>query len=200
MAKNNKNNGKSKKTSIGGMIWKGVKEAAGPLVFVEQLTHKDRETMGDAFNSAPLMQKGKILVNLILGRISGINPFPDEVQAPATINFSGIFNRWSGLGIGMIIYGAIDDSIKINGKTILPHGSKIKQLSSRVLTGGIFGGIFDAPGDKPAKSGQTGTKHIQLIGTQSTNLSTQTRRIDSSGQRQLIAPLTVPDSAMESFD
>lgn len=198
MARNNKKGMKSKKAGVGNIIWKVTKEVAGPLVFVEQLTHKDRETMGDEFNDAPITQKAKILVNIIGGRMIGISPFKDEVQAPQTINFSGIFNRWTGLGIALKAYGLTSKGIKVDGKTLLPHGSKLEQLGTRVLTGGVAGGIFDAPPGSGVKSSQTGTRHIKLIGT-------QPQRVLQRGISQQIVPvlrqeISVSDSAMTSIE
>ena len=144
------------------MIWTVAREAATPISFLDQISRKDRETMGDSFNSAPITQKLKILVNIVGGRMTGINLFSDEVQAPQTINFAGMFNRWTGLGAGMLVYGFISKGVTINGQKLLPHGSKLSALGKRLLTGGAFGGLFDAPGDgsKPAQA--QGTRHIQL--------------------------------------
>lgn len=189
-----KKNGNSKK-GIGNMVWKVARELATPVSFVDQITRKDRETMGAAFNQAPLTQKLKIMSNIITGRMTGINLFPNEVQAPQTINFAGIFNRWTGLGAAMmLVYGPLAKSIKINGTSILPHGSKVEQLGRRLFTGGIFGGVFDAPGDgsKPV----TGTRHIQLIGSGQTN-SFGSQTIFTNTSTQTSTPL---DSAISAVN
>jgi len=85
------------------------------------------------------------------------------VILPVTI-LARIFNKWTGLGVGLIIYSFVAKGIKINGKTLLPHGSKLEQIGKRLLTGGAFGGVFDAPADGTKEI--TGTRHIQLAGTQ----------------------------------
>ena len=177
------------KTGIGGMIWKVARELATPVAFLDQISSKDRATLGVAWTAAPTTQKLKILANIVTGRITGINFFSDEVQAPQTINFGGIFNKWSGLGVGLIIVGAVVENLKINGKKILPHGSKMGQIGHRLLTGGVFGGIFDAPNDgsKPV----TGTRHIQLAGSQT---NTSQRTFSNTSNQMLVA-----DSAESSL-
>lgn len=191
--RNGRKNGNGKRKGIGNMIWKVARELATPISFLDQISRKDRETMGDAFNNAPVTQKLKILANIVTGRTTGINLFSDEVQAPQTINFSGIFNRWTALGIGMSIYGFVAKGVTINGVKILPHGSKLSQLGTRLLTGGAFGGIFDAPGDgsKPAQA--QGTRNIQLdspntnnqIVFKNTNIPTGRSLVMNSAQRSL---------------
>jgi len=147
---------------LGGLVWKVARELATPVSFLDQISKKDRQTMGAAVNNAPITQKLKIMTNIVLGRTMGINPFSDEVQAPQTINFGGMFNRWTGLGAGAIIYSFIAEAITINGKKILPHGGKLRQIGIRTLTGGAAGGIFDAPGDGSKPSQSKGTRNIQL--------------------------------------
>lgn len=210
MAMKRKNGNKSKKASFGNMLWKGVKVLAGPLVFVEQVSHNDREIMGDAFNSAPASQKGKILINILLGRTVGISPFADEVQAPQTINFSGIFNRWSGLGAGMKVYSLLARSIKVDNRTILPHASKIDSLGTSVLTSGVAGGVFS-----PSLGVQGGgiiaaaqTKHIKLTGTNNNqiqrskimnNVQSFSRVKSQPNVAVLQQEVTIPDMAMVSI-
>lgn len=177
------------RSGIGGMIWKFARELATPVAFLDQISQKDRETLGTAWSDAPITQKLKILVNIVGGRMTGINLFPGEVQAPQTINFGGIFNKWTGLGVGLMIYGSISKHVKIGGTTILPHGSKLSALGKRLLTGGAFGGLFDAPSD--GSKAATGTRHIQLQGSQ-TNTSQRTFH-NTSNQ------LVVLDSAESSL-
>ena len=177
------------RSSIGGMIWKVAREVATPVAFFDQISQKDRETLGSAWSDAPITQKLKILTNITIGRMTGINPFKDEVQAPATQNFGGIFNRWTGLGAGLLIYGLVAKNLKVGGKTILPHGPKLSSLGKRVLTGGAFGGFFDAPGN--GTKSISGTRHIQLQGSQ-TNTSQRTFH-NTSNQ------LVVLDSAESSL-
>jgi len=155
------------KTGLAGMAWKVAREIATPVSFLDQISQKDRETLGTAWTAAPLTQKLKILTNIVTGRTTGINLFSDEVQAPQTINAGGMFNKWTGLGAGLIVAGAVFENFKINGKKLLPHGSKMNQLGKRLLIGGAAGGLFDAP-ENGSKSAQGGTRHIQLAGVSQT--------------------------------
>ena len=140
------------KESIGQKLYGFIKQATAPTVFLEQVSRKDRETLGNAWTDAPLMQKGKILANVVLGRVTGINPFKDEYQAPQTINPAGMLNRWTGLGLGMLVYSMLP--IKQ-----LPLKGKIGSIGKRTLTGGMIGGIFDANEPK-IKQNSNSTKHI----------------------------------------
>lgn len=178
------------KSNIGSMIWKVAKELATPVAFLDQISAKDRETLGDSWSNAPITQKLKILTNIVGGRITGINLFKDEVQAPQTINFGGIFNRWTGLGAALLVYSFVAKGIKINGSTLLPHGSKLAQIGKRLLTGGAFGGIFDAPAD--GSKAATGTRHIQLAGSNSISQTNTTFHNTSHG-------LVLVDSGESSF-
>ena len=49
-----------------------------------------------------------------------------------------MFNKWSGIGAASLLYSVIP--VKM-----LPHRSKAKTLGKSLLTGGIIGGLFDAP-------------------------------------------------------
>ena len=112
--------------------WSKISAGAGALAFLQQVTAKDME--GTA--GLPIDQKAKTFMNALSGRITGYNPFGGNV--PQTINVGGIFNRWSGIGLGAILYGMVP-------VRALPHKGKAKTLGKSLLTGGILGGLFDAP-------------------------------------------------------
>ncbi len=110
---------------------------AGVLVFFSQLTQKDRD---NGAYTGGTSDKLRIFANNVLGRVIGFQPFSSHAN-PAftqTINLDGAFNRFSGIGLGGLIYSMLP--IKQ-----LPHKGKVRTLSRRVLTAGILGGIFDAP-------------------------------------------------------
>jgi len=46
-----------------------------------------------------------------------------------------MFNKWSGIGLGTLIYGMLP--VKM-----LPHKGKAKTLGKSLLTGGVLGGLF----------------------------------------------------------
>jgi hypothetical protein len=116
--------------------WKKISTAAGVLAGVQQLTNKDMtHTAG-----MPIATKAQAFINSIVGRTTGYNPFPAASggQIPQTINPNGMFNKWSGIGAASLLYSVIP--VKM-----LPHRSKAKTLGKAMLTGGILGGLFDAP-------------------------------------------------------
>ena len=116
--------------------WKKISTAAGVLAGVQQLTNKDMtHTAG-----MPIATKAQAFINSIVGRTTGYNPFPAASggKIPQTINPNGMFNKWSGIGAASLLYSVIP--VKM-----LPHRSKAKTLGKSLLTGGIIGGLFDAP-------------------------------------------------------
>jgi len=125
---------KARVKQFGGKQWGKISNIVGGVVFVAQLTSKDRRHYGGKTKGEQLKQ----LVNNIGGRTLGINLFDDQEKFDQTINFDGIFNKYSGAGLAGIIYG----SIPIRG---LPHKARVKRMAKSVLTGGILGGLFDAP-------------------------------------------------------
>jgi len=116
--------------------WKKISTAAGVLAGVQQLTNKDMtHTAG-----MPIATKAQAFINSIVGRTTGYNPFPAASggKIPQTINPNDMFNKWSGIGLGALLYGVVP--VKM-----LPHKSKAKTLGKSLLTAGIIGGLFDAP-------------------------------------------------------
>jgi len=127
---------KARAQQFGGKQWGKISNIVGGVVFLAQITSKDRS----AYTGKSKGEQLKQLANNVLGRTLGINPFdePGMEKFEQTINFDGIFNKYTGAGVAGIIYG----SIPIRG---LPHKAKVKRMSKSVLTGGILGGLFDAP-------------------------------------------------------
>jgi len=85
----------------------------------------------------PIGARAQNFGNSLLGRISGFTPFKNAPGAntPQTIGIDGIFNKWSGIGLGSFVYGMLP--IKQ-----LPHKGKAKTLGKSLLTAGILSGIF----------------------------------------------------------
>jgi len=83
----------------------------------------------------PIATRAQNFINSLSGRITGYNPFPQTGTVPQTISIDGIFNKWSGIGIGSWIYGMLP--IKQ-----LPHKAKAKTLGKALLSGGVLGGLF----------------------------------------------------------
>ncbi len=114
--------------------WGKISSLVGGVVFLAQITSKDR---GDYVGKSKGDQL-KQLTNNVLGRAIGINPFNDQAKYPQTINIDGIANKYVGAGIAGLIYGVLP--IKA-----LPHRAKVKRLAKSVLVGGIIGGVLDGP-------------------------------------------------------
>ncbi len=119
----------------------GLKSAIGGIVFLSQLTQKDRDA--GAYNVGSMGDKAKILANNVFGRVVGINPFSDVQSFPQTINIDGAFNKYTGAGLAGFIYS----KLPIKG---LPHKGKAGSLGKAVAVAGFLGGIFDAPENRGA--------------------------------------------------
>lgn len=121
---------------LGGIISK----AAPYVAFLQQLTSKDTAAINSATTSTGQL---KNLVNCIFGRVTGFNPFSatsGAAQFPSTKNWAGIANPWTGLGLGMIIYGQVGKRTKW-----LPKAGQMNSIGKKILLGGAVGGFFDAP-------------------------------------------------------
>jgi len=111
--------------------WKKISTGAGALAFLSQVTGSDMS----ASAGQPIATRAQNFVNSLSGRITGYNPFPQTGTVPQTISIDGIFNKWSGIGLGSWIYGMIP-------MKQLPHKAKAKTLGKALLSGGILGGLF----------------------------------------------------------
>jgi len=111
--------------------WKKISTGAGALAFLSQVTGPDMA----ASAGQPIATRAQNFINSLSGRITGYNPFPQTGTVPQTISIDGIFNKWSGIGLGSWIYGMIP--VKQ-----LPHKAKAKTLGKALLSGGVLGGLF----------------------------------------------------------
>ena len=111
--------------------WKKISTGAGALAFLSQVTGHDMA----ASAGQPIATRAQNFINSLSGRITGYNPFPQTGTVPQTISIDGIFNKWSGIGLGSWIYGMIP--VKQ-----LPHKAKAKTLGKALLSGGVLGGLF----------------------------------------------------------
>ena len=111
--------------------WKKISTGAGALAFLSQVTGSDMS----ASAGQPIATRAQNFINSLSGRITGYNPFPQTGTVPQTISIDGIFNKWSGIGIGTWIYSMIPIRK-------LPHKTKARQLGVSLLSGGILGGLF----------------------------------------------------------
>ena len=113
--------------------WGKISKGAGVLAALSQITGTDMS----ASAGQPIGSRAQNFVNSLSGRITGYTPFKSAAGAsiPQTISIDGMFNKWSGIGLGTLIYSMVP--IKM-----LPHRGKAKTLGKSLLTGGILGGLF----------------------------------------------------------
>ena len=116
-----------------GSQWGKISKGAGVLAFLSNVTGSDMSASAGQPIGARAMNFG----NSLLGRISGYTPFKNAAGAniPQTIGIDGIFNKFSGIGLGTLIYGMLP--VKV-----LPHRAKAKTLGKSLLTAGVLSGLF----------------------------------------------------------
>lgn len=116
-----------------GSQWGKISKGAGVLAFLSNVTGSDMA----ASAGQPIGARAQNFVNSLLGRISGYTPFKNAAGAntPQTIGIDGIFNKFSGIGLGTLIYGMLP--VKM-----LPHKGKAKTLGKSLLTAGVLSGLF----------------------------------------------------------
>ena len=133
--------------------WGKISKGAGVLAALSQITGTDMS----ASAGQPIGSRAQNFINSLSGRITGYTPFKSATGAniPQTISIDGMFNKWSGIGLGTLIYSMVP-------LKMLPHKGKAKTLGKSLLTGGILGGLFS-----------TGNPH-------NTNLLTPSRAITVS--------------------
>jgi hypothetical protein len=156
MAKGKKIKNPLKGKSISSIVYPVVKSVTAPIAFLEQISKKDRQDLGQSFTTAGYSTQLKIMSNIVLGRIAGITPFhklSDGTMlptAPQTINFAGVNNQWTKGALMGLAYQYIGGHVnKITKKNIIPQTSKIGTISKSALIGGALGGFFD---DSPSKA------------------------------------------------
>ena len=116
-----------------GSQWGKISKGAGVLAFLSNVTGSDMS----ASAGQPIGARAQNFGNSLLGRISGYTPFKNAAGAntPQTIGIDGIFNKFSGIGLGTLVYGMLP-------LKMLPHKGKAKTLGKSLLTAGILSGIF----------------------------------------------------------
>jgi len=125
---NKKRVGKSIKSN-----WRKISTGAGALAFLSQVTGHDMA----ASAGQPIGARAQNFGNSLIGRITGYIPFKNAAGAniPQTISIDGMFNKYSGIGLGTWLYGMLP--VKQ-----LPHKAKAKTLGKAILSGGVLGGLF----------------------------------------------------------
>ena len=132
--------------------WKKISTGAGALAFLSQVTGSDMS----ASAGQPIATRAQNFINSLSGRITGYNPFPQTGTVPQTISIDGIFNKWSGIGLGSWIYGMIP-------MKQLPHKAKARQLGKAIFGGGLIGGIFSPSNNNPHNTNLLSQTHAPTI-------------------------------------
>tara|TARA_Y100000296_G_scaffold8278_1_gene9797 strand:+ start:373 stop:885 length:513 start_codon:yes stop_codon:yes gene_type:complete len=118
--------------------WSKISAGAGTLAALSNITSQDMALS----TGQPIAARAKNFSNSILGRIVGFTPFKDAAGAntPQTISLEGIFNKYTGIGLGLLGYAMIPAKI-------LPHKSKARILGKSLFGAGLISGIFSPTGN-----------------------------------------------------
>ena len=118
--------------------WKKISTGAGVIAGLSQITGTDMA----ASTGQPIAIRAKNFSNSLLGRVTGYTPFKDAPGAntPQTISLEGMFNKYTGIGIGMLAYSMIPAKL-------LPHKGKAKTLGKSLFGAGLISGIFSPSGN-----------------------------------------------------
>ena len=118
--------------------WRKISTGAGVIAGLSQITSTDMA----ASAGQPIAIRAKNFSNSLLGRVTGFTPFKDAPgsNTPQTISLEGMFNKYTGIGIGMLAYSMIPAKL-------LPHRSKAKMLGKSLFGAGLISGIFSPSGN-----------------------------------------------------
>ena len=118
--------------------WKKISTSAAVIAGLSQITSTDMS----ASTGQPIAMRAKNFSNSLLGRVTGYTPFKDAAGAntPQTISIEGMFNKYTGIGLGMLAYSMIPAKL-------LPHKSKAKTLGKSLFGAGLISGIFSPSGN-----------------------------------------------------
>ena len=118
--------------------WNKISSGAGILAGLSNITSSDMA----ASSGQPIAMRAKNFANSLLGRVAGYTPFKDAAGAntPQTISIEGMFNKYTGIGLGMLAYSMIPAKM-------LPHKSKAKVLGRSLFGSGLVSGLFSPSGN-----------------------------------------------------
>ena len=113
--------------------WSKISAGAGALSALSLITSNDMQHSA----GQPIGTRAQNFANSLSGRITGFNPFPATGQVNQTISLDGIFNKYTGIGLGLLGYAMIP-------ARILPHKAKARTLGKGIFSGGLIGGLFSS--------------------------------------------------------
>ena len=118
--------------------WSKISSGAGILAGLENITGADMAQS----TGQPIGNRAKNFANSLVGRVTGFIPFKDAPGANATqqISIDGMFNKYTGIGLGMLAYSMIPAKL-------LPHKSKAKTLGKSLFGAGLISGLFSPSGN-----------------------------------------------------
>ncbi len=61
--------------SLSTQLFRGLKVVAAPVAFFEQISEKDRATLGNTYSQASSFDQLKMLLNITTGRVAGVQVF-----------------------------------------------------------------------------------------------------------------------------
>ena len=135
--------------------WGKISAGAGALSALSLITSHDMA----ASTGQPIGVRAKNFANSVAGRITGFSPFASSASAggsiPQTVSIEGIFNKYTGIGLGLLGYAMIP-------ARILPHKAKARQLGKAIFGGGLIGGIF-SPSTNPHNTNLLSRTHAPMI-------------------------------------
>ena len=135
--------------------WSKISAGAGALSALSLITSHDMSSS----TGQPIGVRAKNFVNSLSGRVVGFSPFASDASAggsiPQTISIEGMFNKYTGIGLGLLGYAMIP-------ARILPHKAKARQLGKSIFGGGLLGGLFSV-GNNPHSHNLISATHAPTI-------------------------------------
>ena len=143
-----------KKTSRIKSQWSKISAGAGTLAALSNITSQDMA----ASTGQPIAARAKNFSNSLLGRIIGFTPFKDAAGANISqqISLEGMFNKYTGIGLGLLGYAMIP-------ARILPHKAKARTLGKSLFGAGLISGIFSPSGNPHTHNMLTNTHSAPAI-------------------------------------
>ena len=134
--------------------WGKISAGAGALAAVSNITSSDMA----ASTGQPIAARAQNFANSISGRIIGFTPFKNAAGAntPQTISLEGMFNKYTGIGLGLLGYAMIP-------ARILPHKAKARTLGKSLFGAGLISGIFSPSGNPHSHNLITNTHSAPAI-------------------------------------
>ena len=137
--------------------WTKISSGAGILAGLANITGADMAQS----SGQPIAMRAKNFTNSLVGRVTGFVPFKDAPGANVTqqVSIDGMFNKYTGIGLGMLAYSMIPAKI-------LPHKSKAKQLGKALFGSGLISGVFSGSSNPHSHNLISSTKTAPMAVTE----------------------------------